>query len=295
MKAKIIKILKYTGIGFGSLLGLMIIIGIVGATADIEEQDTTEDQVVEEQDISDDIETVPVEQVSSIDPEQEVVVEVVQEEPVSTFTYYNVTKVVDGDTAKVDINGTETTLRLIGMDTPETVDPRKSVQCFGEEASNKAKELLSGKKVRLEYDASQGQVDKYGRTLAYIYTESGIFFNKYMIEQGYAYEYTYDTPYKYQSEFKQAQTTAESNKRGLWSPDTCNGEATSVEEEQTTEPQTQNDATGSKYYTSSHHTAKYYYPEDCDAWEGLSPSYLKSFDSLEDLLNQYSRSLSPQC
>ena len=88
--------------------------------------------------------------------------------PVSTpqYTYYSVIDVVDGDTIKVSMNGTITTLRLIGMDTPETVDPRKPVQCFGKEASNKAKELLSGKKVRLEMDPSQGTLDTYGRTLA---------------------------------------------------------------------------------------------------------------------------------
>ena len=106
----------------------------------------------------------------------------------SQFQYYAVTNVVDGDTIKVNINGTVETLRLIGMDTPETVDPRKPVQCFGKEASNKAKELLSGTKVRLEKDPTQGELDKYGRTLAYIYREDGLFYNKHMIEQGYAHE-----------------------------------------------------------------------------------------------------------
>jgi|SRR5215216_1170712 len=72
------------------------------------------------------------------------------------YTYYPVTDVVDGDTIKVRMSGKEETLRLIGIDTPETVDPRKSVQCFGKEASNKARELLSGKNVRIEMDATQG-------------------------------------------------------------------------------------------------------------------------------------------
>ena len=135
-----------------------------------------------------------------------------------TYTYYSISSVVDGDTVKVNIAGTVTTLRLIGMDTPETVDPRKPVQCFGKEASNKAKELLIGNKVRIEKDSSQGEFDKYGRTLAYIYREDGLFYNKYMIEQGYAHEYTYGTPYKYQAEFKAAQKSAQTNLRGLWSP-----------------------------------------------------------------------------
>lgn len=140
--------------------------------------------------------------------------------------YYSIVSVVDGDTAKVNIDGKTVTLRLIGLDTPETVDPRKPVQCFGVEASNKAKELLSGKKVKIEKDSTQGELDKYGRTLAYIYLEDGLFYNKYMIEQGYAHEYTYDLPYKYQTEFKNAQKEAQSKKLGLWSSNTCNGDTT---------------------------------------------------------------------
>ena len=213
--------------------------------------------------------------------------------PVSTpqYTYYSVIDVVDGDTIKVSMNGTITTLRLIGMDTPETVDPRKPVQCFGKEASNKAKELLSGKKVRLEMDPSQGTLDTYGRTLAYVHRDDGLFFNKHMIEQGYAHEYTYRTPYKYQTEFKNAQKSAQTNQPGLWSPSTCNGDTTSSTE---TTPATT--STGGKFYTSSHYSAKYYYLESCDGWQGLSPTYLKSFDTLEALLASYpSRTKSLQC
>ena len=130
--------------------------------------------------------------------------------------FYNVVSVVDGDTLKIDKDGQIITLRLIGIDTPETLDPRKSVQCFGVEASTKAKEMLIGKKVRIEVDLSQGEFDKYSRTLAYIFLENGLFFNKYMIEQGFANEYTYNLAYKYQKEFKQAQQKASANKLGLW-------------------------------------------------------------------------------
>lgn len=210
--------------------------------------------------------------------------------PTPQYTFYSVTSVVDGDTIKVNINGTVETLRLIGMDTPETVDPRKPVQCFGKEASGKAKELLVGTKVRLEKDSTQGELDKYGRTLAYIYREDGLFYNKYMIEQGYAHEYTYNTPYKYQAEFKAAQKSAQENLRGLWSPTTCNGDTTSSSSQPTTTQST------GKFYTSSHYSAKYYYPESCDGWQSLSASYLKSFESLEALLASYpSRTKSPQC
>ena len=137
---------------------------------------------------------------------------------------YAVAKVIDGDTISIIKNGETVTLRLIGLDTPETVDPRKPVQCFGKAASDKAKELLTGKNVRLETDASQGTFDKYGRTLAYVFLPSGTNFNEYMIAEGYGHEYTYDLPYKYQEEFKAAESRAQEEKRGLWADDTCAGD-----------------------------------------------------------------------
>jgi len=148
--------------------------------------------------------------------------------PAVQYSYYPVSSVVDGDTVKINVNGKIQTFRLIGLDTPETVDPRKEVQCFGVEASNKAKELLTGKKVRIETDSSQGTYDKYNRSLGYIYLESGLFYNKYMIEQGYAHEYTYGTPYKYQAEFKAAQKSAQTSKLGFWATNTCNGNTTTT-------------------------------------------------------------------
>lgn len=139
--------------------------------------------------------------------------------------FYDVVRAVDGDTLVLNLNGTSETIRLIGMDTPETVDPRKAVQCFGKEASSKAKETLTGKKVRIEADPTQGERDKYNRLLLYIFLEDGTFYNKMMIQEGYAHEYTYNTPYKYQNEFKEAETSARENKRGFWG-DTCNGDTT---------------------------------------------------------------------
>jgi len=121
----------------------------------------------------------------------------------------------------IKISGKEMAVRLIGMDTPETVDPRKPVQCFGREASAKAKELIEGKDVILDSDPTQGDKDKYGRLLRYVHLEDGTFFNQKLIEEGYAFEYTYDIPYKYQTEFKEAQKQAEVNKKGLWADGAC--------------------------------------------------------------------------
>lgn len=135
---------------------------------------------------------------------------------------YLVTRVVDGDTVDVSIDGKVERIRIIGINTPETVDPRKTVECFGVEASSQAKTLLSGKSVRLEIDSSQGERDKYGRLLRYIFLEDRTNFGLKMIQDGYAYEYTYDLPYKYQAEYKNAQKEAEKNKTGLWG-NKCNG------------------------------------------------------------------------
>ncbi len=74
---------------------------------------------------------------------------------------FRVLKVVDGDTIVVDVRGNKETLRLLGIDTPETVDPRKPVQCFGKAASEKMKSFVEGKSVILVDDITQGNRDKY--------------------------------------------------------------------------------------------------------------------------------------
>ena len=121
-----------------------------------------------------------------------------------------VTRVIDGDT--IEIAGGEI-VRYIGIDAPETVDPRKPVQCFGREASEENKKLVEGKRVRLEKDISNR--DKYGRLLRYVYL-GNLFVNDYLVREGYAYAYTYPPDVKYAKEFSQAQKEARENKRGLW-------------------------------------------------------------------------------
>jgi len=133
---------------------------------------------------------------------------------------YLVTKIIDGDTITIAKDGKPITIRLMGIDTPETVDPRKPVQCFGKEASDKTKELLAGKNVHLEYDPDQ-LLDKYGRMLAYVFLSDGTDVNKLLVKQGYAHEYTYSIPYKYQAEYKTAQLYAQENKNGLWADGIC--------------------------------------------------------------------------
>lgn len=150
-----------------------------------------------------------------------------QKDPGSALTSDNslaVIKVFDGDTISVERNGVIEKVRFIGIDTPETKDPRKPVQCFGEEASKYTHSLLDNRRVRLEIDTSQGERDRYGRILAYVWRDDGVFLNRQLIAEGYAHEYTYqDKAYFYQDEFQKAEDLARTQAKGLWSPDTCNG------------------------------------------------------------------------
>jgi len=135
-----------------------------------------------------------------------------------------VLKVIDGDTIAVSINGQKQTIRIIGINTPETVDPRKTVECFGAEASNKAKEYFKDMeyKVWLKEDSTQGDRDKYQRLLRYVFSDKGAQdYGLMMIKTGYAYEYTYNIPYKYQAIYKDAQIYAQNNKLGFWADDAC--------------------------------------------------------------------------
>lgn len=144
--------------------------------------------------------------------------------PASTAkTLYPVMRVVDGDTIDVEKDGAKVRVRFIGINAPESVDPRRPVQCFGIEASNEMKRALEGRSVRLEQDSSQDAYDKYGRLLAYVYLPDGTNVNEHMIAAGYAHEYTYRLPYRHQKEFKAAEKNAREAGLGLWKTDTCAG------------------------------------------------------------------------
>lgn len=135
-----------------------------------------------------------------------------------------VVEIIDGDTADVQVDGEVVLLRLIGIDTPESVHPSRPVECFGREAAAKAWELLSGQTVFLEGDPTQDERDRYGRLLRYVWLPDGRMFNYEMIAQGYAFEYTFRVPYIYQAQFRQAERVSREAGRGLWAPNTCAGQ-----------------------------------------------------------------------
>jgi micrococcal nuclease len=104
-------------------------------------------------------------------------------------------------------------VRLIGVDTPETKDPRKPVQPFGQEAAAFTQKLVEGKEVRLEYDVQRK--DTYGRTLAYVYSGDTML-NAELVRQGYAQVATFPPNVKYQDLFLKLQREAREAGRGLW-------------------------------------------------------------------------------
>lgn len=130
---------------------------------------------------------------------------------------WRVVSVSDGDTVRVaraDGSGGAVTVRLLGIDSPETVDPRKPVQCYGPEASASLKQVLAGRTVDLEHGPEQ--TDKYGRTLAYVWA-GGELVNYRQVLAGYAREYTYGSrPAQHAAAIRAAQADARAAGRGLW-------------------------------------------------------------------------------
>jgi micrococcal nuclease len=124
---------------------------------------------------------------------------------------------VDGDTVVVDLGGRRETVRLLGIDTPETVDPDRPTECFGPESSARLAELLPpGTAVRLERDAEAR--DRYGRLLAYLHrADDDLFVNLTLVEEGYAEVLIIEPNGAYRSALRTAETAAREGGAGLWS------------------------------------------------------------------------------
>ena len=127
-----------------------------------------------------------------------------------------VTKVIDGDTIRVRLGSKTETVRLIGVNTPETKAPNKPVECFGPEASARTNELLGDDAiVRLERD--QATRDRYGRLLAYVYRVSdGLFINLSLVAEGFGRAMPFDDTPTFHAQFAEAELTARTARLGLW-------------------------------------------------------------------------------
>lgn len=137
---------------------------------------------------------------------------------------FPVVRVVDGDTLIVTRPEGETRVRVIGIDTPESVASDRPVECFGPEAAQRAEQLLTGTSVMVQGDPTQDRTDTYGRELDYVWLPDGRLFNHVMLTEGFALEYTFSAPYAYQADFRAAEQQAAAAQVGLWSPATCGGE-----------------------------------------------------------------------
>lgn len=125
-----------------------------------------------------------------------------------------VTRVVDGDTIDVRrADGSIARVRYIGINTPETVDPRRPVECFGKEAGRRNTELVAGKTVLLEKDVSE--TDRYDRLLRYVWAD-GQQVNAVLVGEGYAQVVTYPPDMRYVDWFLQVEREARESGRGLW-------------------------------------------------------------------------------
>lgn len=169
------------------------------------------------------------------------------------------TRCVDGDTVYVRIeNNEEQKLRLIGVDTPETVHPEKQVEFYGKEASDFTKSNLSGKNLYLEKDVSH--TDRYDRLLRYVWLEAPTeiseseirskMFNAILILDGYGQVSTFPPDVKYSEYFVKFQDEARNNKRGLWADNAVNQEPAPTEPPGAKEPGTPAEAISQTYLTS---------------------------------------------
>lgn len=136
-----------------------------------------------------------------------------------------VTRVVDGDTVNVRLEGQNRPVRIIGLNTPEVPGPYREAQCFGQEASDRAKSLLTDQTITIAQDPTQDSQDQFQRTLAYVWLPDGRLYEEEMIREGYAKEYTYNRqqPYLLQERLRAAERQARQAGRGLWAAGTCNG------------------------------------------------------------------------
>ncbi len=132
----------------------------------------------------------------------------------TTHEVARVARVIDGDTIELT-DGRK--IRYIGIDTPESVDPRQPVACFAKEASEKNREFVLGKEIELEKDVSE--TDRFGRLLRYVYVNVGnteMMVNEGLVREGFARASSYPPDIKYQERLRIAEQVAREVGRGLW-------------------------------------------------------------------------------
>jgi micrococcal nuclease len=128
---------------------------------------------------------------------------------------YSIDHFVDGDTIVVNMDGKKETIRMIGVDTPETHKPNSPVQCYGPAAAAYTKNLIGTSQVRLQADSKSTDRDRYNRLLRYVYLPDGRMVEQQLIENGYGFAYL-DFPFDKSGEFARYQDRARAATKGLW-------------------------------------------------------------------------------
>lgn len=188
---------------------------------------------------------------------------------------YKVSRVVDGDTIEVDFDGVKEKIRLIGIDTPESVHPDADRNVAeGKVASDYTKEKLEGKEVALEFDVQER--DHYGRMLAYVWID-GEMYNKHLLNVGYAQISTYPPNVKYVDDFIEIQRGAREGQIGLWS-ETVEIKVPDTTSKQSVIPSEVN-------YIGNANTKKFHYPT-CSSVSDMKESNKVAIRSREDAINQ---------
>ena len=186
--------------------------------------------------------------------------------PVEDFSNdraYQVLRIIDGDTVEINYDGQAVSIRLIGVDTPETVHPSQPVEAYGREASSFTKNLLLGESIYLRFDTENQ--DRYGRLLAYLYrAPDGLFVNLEVARQGYGHAYT-QFPFKHMELFRHYENQARTAGKGLW------GDAARIVEPQVNERPSNTGQIEAIVYVT--HTGKKYHLDGC--------RYLKSRRSIK--------------
>ena len=200
-----------------------------------------------------------------------------------------VTRVVDGDTIHARVNGKDEAIRLIGVDTPETVKPNTPVQPYGTEASSYTKAQLTGKTVWLEKDVQER--DKYGRLLTYVWTEQPTqisdseirskMFNARLMLDGYARLDTIPPDVKCADYFTQYQTEAREANKGLWGLSVTPTAPTTPKPSNLQDNKT---ISSNRKYVGNSNSHKFHYA-DCQWAEKISPSHIVNFNSRQDATN----------
>lgn len=142
-----------------------------------------------------------------------------EEKQAQELQTYTISRVIDGDTIYVIVNGKERKIRIMGIDTPEKEGGFRTAECFGDDASIFAKEFLKGKRVALLQSKIGDTEDKYGRWLRYVFVD-GRDFGALLIAQGYAESYK-RFPHDRKKYYNELEKKSQKQKNGMWNPDNC--------------------------------------------------------------------------